>query len=204
MSIVSVADLTLTVTGSYRWRSASPRISAGIVALNSAVWRPFGVLDEDLLDVLEEAEVEHLVGLVEHEVAARVQHERVARDQVEHAADGADDDLRALLELRLLRADRRAAEHGDGVDAAVLAVRAQRLRDLDAQLARRREHERLRVGVLGIDEVDHRQAEGGGLARARLRLADHVLAVEQVRDRLLLDRARRLVADVAEGGEHCV
>ena len=44
------------------------------------------------------------------------------------------------------------------------------------------------------------QAEGGGLARAGLRLADHVLAVEQVRDRLLLDRARRLVADVAEGG----
>ncbi len=49
---------------------------------------------EDLLDVLEEAEVEHLVGLVEDEVAARVQHQRVARDQVEHAADGADDDLR--------------------------------------------------------------------------------------------------------------
>ena len=43
VSIVSVADLTLTVTGSYRWRWASARISAGIVALNSAVWRPFGV-----------------------------------------------------------------------------------------------------------------------------------------------------------------
>ena len=66
MSIVSVAALTLTVTGSYRWRSASARISAGIVALKSAVWRPPGA-GEDLLDVLEEAEVEHLVGLVEHE-----------------------------------------------------------------------------------------------------------------------------------------
>ena len=159
---------------------------------------------EDLLDVLEEAEVEHLVGLVEHEVAARVQDERVAREQVEHAADRADDDLRALLELRLLRADRRAAEDGDRVDAAVLAVGAQRLRHLDAELAGRREHERLRVGILGVDEVDHRQAEGGGLARAGLGLADHVLAVEQVRDRLLLDRARRLVADVAEGGEDCI
>ena len=161
-------------------------------------------LGEDLLDVLEEAEVEHLVGLVEHEVATGVQDERVAADQVEHASDRPDHDLGALLELGLLRADRRAAEHGDRVDAAVLAVGAQRLRDLDAQLARRRQHERLRVGILRIHEVDHRESERGGLAGARLRLADHVLPVEQVRDRLLLDRARRLVADVAEGGEDCV
>ncbi len=161
-------------------------------------------MPEDLLHVLEEAEVEHLVGLVEHEVAAREQRERVAREQVEHAPDGPDHDLRALLELRLLGPDRRAAEHGDGIDPAVLAVGPQRLRHLDAQLARRREHERLGVGVVGIDEVDHRQAEGGGLAGARLGLADHVAAVEQVRDRLLLDRARRVVADVAEGGEHGV
>ena len=66
-----------------------------MVALNSAVWRPPGVKREDALDVLEEAEVEHLVGLVEHDVAAGVQHQRVARDEVEHAADGADHDLAA-------------------------------------------------------------------------------------------------------------
>ena len=124
MSIVSVAALTWTVTGSYRWRSASLRISVGIVALNSAVWRLPGREREDLLDVLEEAEVEHLVGLVEHDVAARVQHQRVAADQVEHAADGADHDLPALAQLRLLGADRRAAEDGDGVDA--LAARRTR------------------------------------------------------------------------------
>ena len=52
---------------------------------------------EDLLDVLEEAEVEHLVGLVEDEVAARVQDEGMARDQVEHAPDRPDDDLCARL-----------------------------------------------------------------------------------------------------------
>ena len=37
VSIVSVAALTLIVSGSYRWRSASARIGPGIVALNSAV-----------------------------------------------------------------------------------------------------------------------------------------------------------------------
>ena len=71
---------------------------------------------EDLLDVLEEAEVEHLVGLVEHDVAAAVQLQRAARDEVEHAADGADDDVAAAAQLRLLVADRRAAEDGDDVD----------------------------------------------------------------------------------------
>ena len=47
---------------------------------------------EDPLDVLEEAEVEHLVGLVEDDEAARAEVQRGARDEVEHAADGADDD----------------------------------------------------------------------------------------------------------------
>ena len=72
---------------------------------------------EDLLDVLEEAEVEHLVGLVEDHEAAVVQHQRVARDQVEHAPDGPDDDVPAGAQLRLLGADRRAAEDRHHVDA---------------------------------------------------------------------------------------
>ena len=55
----------------------------------------------------------------------------------------------AGVELRLLRADRRAAERRDDVDALALAVGAQRLRDLDAQLAGRREDERLHLVVVG-------------------------------------------------------
>ena len=157
---------------------------------------------EDRLDVLEEAEVEHLVGLVEDDVAAVVQQQRPARDEVEHAPDGADDDVAAAAQLRLLVADRRAAEDGDDVDAARRAVGAQRLGDLDAQLARRRQHERLHDRLVGVDVLDHRQAEGGGLAGARLRLTDHVAPGEQRRDRLLLDRARRLVADLAHRGQH--
>ena len=42
VSIVSVAALTLMVTGSYMRFSASRLISGGIVAENSAVWRPEG------------------------------------------------------------------------------------------------------------------------------------------------------------------
>ena len=42
VSMVSVAALTLIVSGSYMRFSASFLISGGMVALNSAVWRPEG------------------------------------------------------------------------------------------------------------------------------------------------------------------
>ena len=40
-----------------------------------------------------------------------------------HAADGADHDVAAGAQLRLLGADRRAAEDGDDVDALALRRR---------------------------------------------------------------------------------
>jgi hypothetical protein len=107
----------------------------------------------------------------------------------------------AGAQLRLLPADRGAAEDRHDVDAGVRAVAAQRLRDLDAELARRRQHERLHGLLAGIDVLDDRQPERRGLAGAGLRLADHVATVEQQRDRLFLDRARRFVADIAQGSE---
>ena len=114
----------------------------------------------------------------------------MAAHQVHHAADRADHDLRALLQPRRLVADRRAAEHGHDLDALLLAVGAQRLGHLDAQLARRRQDERLHLGVVGVDVLEQRQPERGRLAGAGLRLADHVAALEQRRDGLLLDRGR--------------
>jgi hypothetical protein len=125
----------------------------------------------------------------------------VARDEVEHAADGADHDRRAALEVRLLVANRRAAEDGDRVGPLARAVGAQGLGDLDAELARGCQHQRLDVLVLRIDALDHRQPEGRGLPRAGLRLADHVAALEEDGDGLLLDRAGRLVAHVPQGLE---
>ena len=119
-------------------------------------------------------------------------------DHVEHPADGAHHDLRAVPEPRGLLADRGAAEDGHHVHAAALAVGAQRLGDLDAELARGGEHDRLDVRVLRVDVVDHRQPEGGGLPGAGLRLADHVASLEERRDRLLLDGRGSLVAQVGE------
>ena len=153
---------------------------------------------QDLLDVLDEAEVEHLVGLVEDDVAGRGEDQRAARHQVHHPADGGDDDVGAGAQLRLLGADRGAAEDGDDLDVEVLGVGAQRLGHLDAELAGRGEDDRLHLVVLGIEVLQQRQPEGGGLAGPGLRLADHVVAAEQLRDRLLLDRRRLLEAELVE------
>ncbi len=153
---------------------------------------------KDFLDVLDEAEVEHLVGLVEDDVARRGQHQRAAAHQVHHPPDRGDDDVGAGAQLRLLRADRGAAEDGDDLDVEVLGHRAQCLGHLDAELAGRRHHDRLDLVVLRIEVLQQRQAEGRRLAGAGLRLADHVVAAEQLRDRLLLDRSRVLVAELVE------
>ena len=58
---------------------------------------------QDLLDVVEEAQVEHAVGLVEHERADAAEVELLALGQVEQAAGRTDDDLDALGERVGLR-----------------------------------------------------------------------------------------------------
>ena len=76
-------------------------------------------------------------------------------------------------------------------------VLADALFDLDAELARRREHERARA-LRAVDEsIDDRERERGGLAGSRLRETHHVAPLEHERNRLRLNRRRRLVARVA-------
>ena len=132
---------------------------------------------EDRLHVLEEAQVEHLVGLVEDHVARRVEDQVMAVDHVEHAPDGADHHLRVRARgARPARGSARRRRWPPRPRRGRLAVCAQRLGHLDAELARGREHDRLDVRVLGIDVVHHRQPERGRLAGAGLRLPDHVAA----------------------------
>ena len=106
-------------------------------------------------------EVEHLVGLVEDDVAGGGEDERAALDQVLHPADGGDDDVRLGADAGGLVADRGAAEDGDDVDVEVLGVGAQRLRDLDAELAGRGQDDRL--GLVA------RRDRGTGAAAGRRR-----------------------------------
>ncbi len=60
--------------------------------------------------------------------------------------------------------------------------------DLDRQFARWRQHQRLWLGLAQVKLVQDRQGECGGLAGTGLGLAEHILAGQQMRNGLCLDR----------------
>ena len=155
-------------------------------------------LGQDPLDVLDEAHVEHLVRLVEDEEADVVELERAPPHVVHDAAGRADHDLDAALQAAELPLVGLAAVDGQRLHVLVAAVLVQRLRDLDRQLARRGQNERLHRAQLGVDRLDDGQAERGRLAGAGLRLGDDVLPAQEERDGCDLDRRRRFVADVLD------
>ncbi|KXZ60313.1 hypothetical protein Mlaev_01719 [Microbacterium laevaniformans] len=143
---------------------------------------------EDLLDVGQEAEIEHLVGLVEDDLDRTAQIEQTLVVEVDEAARRADHDLRAGFQLVDLSLVRLAAVDGDHARGAVLGEHVHVFVDLDGQLAGRNDDERLhtrrRVEAETLDDGD---AEAEGLARSGLGLADDVLAGQPQRNRLLLN-----------------
>ena len=77
--------------------------------------------------------------------------------------------------------------------------------DLRGEFARRLEDQRARharAGAALLQHGEHRQHEGGGLAGAGLRDAEHVAPRENVRDGLLLDGGGGRVTGRRDGGEN--
>ena len=134
-------------------------------------------------DVLDEAEIEHAIGFVDHDDFDGAEREHVLLEVVEQAAGRGDDDVAAgaqrvaLLVVVDAAVDQRRGEPGVAAEAAEILV------DLDRQLARRREDERARIGRLAIGDgrlrqqaIQDRDQECGGLAGAGLRLSGDVAA----------------------------
>ena len=153
------------------------------------VWRVGCGLREQLLDVGQEAEVEHLVGLVEHHDLDVFEAQQALAGEVEQAAGGADDDLRAGLELLDLALVGLAAVDRDDLGVAVGCRDLEVFGHLHAELAGGHDDERLHAGAgVEAERLDEGEAEAEGLAGAGLGLADDVLAVEGEGDGLGLDR----------------
>jgi hypothetical protein len=111
---------------------------------------------EDPLDVGQEAQVEHLVGLVEDQDTDLAQDQVALLGQVEQPAGGADDDLDAGLQRGDLRLEGPAAVDGLHADAAPGAGGGQVAGDLHAQLTGGDDDQRLRDAVAAL---------GGGTTR---------------------------------------
>ena len=172
---------------------------------------------QDLLQVVGEAHVEHLVGLVEDHDLHLVEADRAAVEVV-HAAPGrGHHHVHAARQAVELGGDRLAAVHGHHAHAELAAVLVHGLGHLHRELAGWREDQRcrpagpgalardaatvrrsaglaIRVEALG-EALEHRKGECRGLAGARGRLGEEVLPLEQGRDRGKLDGGGLLVAE---------
>ena len=95
-------------------------------------------------DVLDEAEVEHAVGLVEHEHLDAAQAEHVLLEEVDGASRRADQHVDAGCELVALLVVIRAAEREPELVRQIFPKHLRVGMNLHRELARRREHERTR------------------------------------------------------------
>ena len=97
---------------------------------------------EDAVEVFLEAHREHLVRLVEHDVAHFGEVGHTTLHQVHQSAGRGDDDVHAVLQGTYLRLDVRAAIYGkDAYVGQILAESLQVVRYLQAELACRAEDE---------------------------------------------------------------
>ena len=152
----------------------------------------------------QEAHVEHAVGFVQHQGVDRRQVRGALAEVVEQAARRRDQHVEAAAQRIDLRLHADAAEDGGRAQGRVRAVVLEAVEDLRREFARRRQHQHARGATgrarrafrkeLGQD----RQREAAGLAGAGLRRGHEVVAGEDERDGLLLDRRRRVVAERGE------
>ena len=145
-------------------------------------------------DVLDEAEVEHAVGLVEHHHLHRLEVEHTLLEVIDDAPGRADQHVHALFQHAPLRVVTGTAEDETQPESGVRAQRHGILVNLHRQFARRREHDRTRLRRTAVfRQVRQQIIEGGeqerrGLAGAGLRLAGDILPGQCQRQGLGLDR----------------
>ena len=147
---------------------------------------------EDLLDVADEAHVQHAVGFVQHQDFDVRQVHRLLAHMVQQASRCGHQDVHAAVQLADLRIDADAAEHHHGLERQVFAVLAHAFFHLRGELARGHQHQRadvrLALGRGGREALQDGQREAGGLAGAGLGAGQQVAALQHDRYGLRLDR----------------
>ena len=161
----------------------------------------FGRERQDGVELFFEAHVQHLVGLVQHQMADAVQLHGLALDQVNQAARRGDDHVARRLQLANLCGDVGAAVHGHRADALlVLGKLLQLLGNLLAQFTGGRQHQGLHVVPLGVEVVEQRQSKRRRLPGACLGKADEIsVAFQQKGNGLGLNVGGRLEPHLGDG-----
>ncbi len=195
---VVVLFLTVISAASVRYFFAIRRICGGHRGREQRDVLVLGGVGQDLLDVLGEAHLEHLVGLVEHQEAQLGQVERALLEVVHDPARGADHDVHAAAQGGQLDAVPLAAVDRQHVQARqVRGVALEGLGDLEGELAGGGEHQRLRASSARRSTCDRIGTANAAVLPVPVWARPTTWRPgEQRRDRRGLDRRRRLVADV--------
>ncbi|GCC45605.1 hypothetical protein chiPu_0029900, partial [Chiloscyllium punctatum] len=160
---------------------------------------------EDEFHVFAKTEIEHLVGLVEHDDAQSGDVETAAAQMVAQPAGRPDHDVGALSQLALLAARIHAADAGHDAAIGMFVKPGELALDLQGELARRRHDQRQwragRLEPLGVAEQIpcHGQSIGNGLARAGLGRNQEVAADGVVGQHGELDGGRLFVVALSQG-----
>ena len=157
----------------------------------------------DALDVGNEAHVEHAICLVDDKQIHAGHQQSSALVMIEQTSRRRDQNVDATRELGVLIVERHAADDQCDGELILGAVLDEGFLNLCREFARRLEDERARhpcPRAALFEHGNHWQHEGGGLAGAGLRYAEHVTARQNVRYGLLLDRGWRRVTGCRDGG----
>jgi hypothetical protein len=177
-------------------------MARGTVAENVRVRR----VSENEFEVLAEAEIEHLVGLVQHNCAQGRHVERMAFDMVAQAPRRADHDMCAAFQCPAFGPHVHAAHAGGDGGAGRLVKPVEFALHLKRQFARRRNGERQRrarageVVLAGQQGGRQRQAEGHGLAGAGLGGDERIGIGHFGRQHGLLHGGERFIAALFQSG----
>ena len=150
---------------------------------------------------MDEAEVQHLIGLVEHENFELAQCQRALVDKIKQTAWGGDENVESASDgAHALRVGNSAEDHADR-EPHEAAIGFGALGDLRGEFACRRKHQhahmaRFRERFRRREPVERRQHESRGLAGSGLGDAEQITAGQDRRNRLALDRRRRRVIGV--------
>ena len=147
----------------------------------------------DLPQRMDETHVEHVIRLIQNQIARVLQRDIAAFQQVDQAAGGGDQHIGAPGQCHGLPVERGAADDGEDLDGGAFGENRKVIRDLRDKFTRRRKDQRAHVArarrVADIQQaVQKRQAEGRRLARAGLRQTHQVAALHDMGNGLHLNR----------------
>ncbi len=154
---------------------------------------------ENAFDIGQEAQIEHLVGLVQHQDAHFSENQMLLIGEIQQTAGSADDDIHAFTQGRDLGIIGATAVNGGHPQRSTIAADVFRrvlqvLGHLQAQFARRHDDQCARgavqrggPGFHGADPMQQRDAEPEGFAHPRTGLADEILTAQRQRQSQFLD-----------------